>query len=128
VALNNSCRTITGCLKNTPVEKVYLLAGVAPPNLRRLVITNLEKCKETNDKRHLMFGLDMPIFRLKSRKSFLKTSEIKKNNPLERSNHRHKLRIGASRTATTRPSVRMVDMENPQQNESRCGQIKRQHV
>lgn len=72
VALNTSCRIITGCLKNTPVEKIYLLADVA----RRLVITNLKKSKQTNDKRHPMFGLDMPIFRLKSRKSFFKTSEI----------------------------------------------------
>lgn len=81
VALNNSCRIITWCLKSTPVKKVYLLAGVAPPNIRRLVITNLETCKQTSDKRHLMFRLDMSIFRLKARKSFLKTSEILTEDP-----------------------------------------------
>lgn len=80
-ALNNSCRIITGCLKNTPVEKIYLLAGVAPPYIRRRIATNLEKCKQINDKRHPMFGSDMPIFRLKSRKSFLKVSETLTEDP-----------------------------------------------
>lgn len=56
--------------------KVYLLTGVAPPKILRRVITNLEKCKQTNDKRHAIFGSNMSIFFLKSRKSFLKVSEI----------------------------------------------------
>lgn len=40
VSLNNSCRIITGCFKNTPMEKVYLLTGVAPPNIRRRMCYN----------------------------------------------------------------------------------------
>ena len=30
-ALNDTCRRITGCLKPTPLNKVYSLAGIAPP-------------------------------------------------------------------------------------------------
>ena len=30
VALNESCRIITGCLKPTPTEKVYYLSGNVP--------------------------------------------------------------------------------------------------
>ena len=29
--LNQACRAITGCLKPTNVENLYLLAGIAPP-------------------------------------------------------------------------------------------------
>ena len=33
--LNDAFRSITGCLKPTNVEEVYLLAGIAPPDIRR---------------------------------------------------------------------------------------------
>ena len=33
--LNDACRSITGCLKPTNVEELYLLAGMAPPDIRR---------------------------------------------------------------------------------------------
>ena len=33
--LNKACRVITGCLKPTYVEYLYLLAGIAPPDSRR---------------------------------------------------------------------------------------------
>ena len=32
--LNHACRAITGCLKPTNVDNVYLLAGIAPPEIR----------------------------------------------------------------------------------------------
>ena len=35
--LNDSCRAITGCLQPTNVENLYLLAGIAPPAVRRSV-------------------------------------------------------------------------------------------
>ena len=35
--LNQACRAITGCLKPTNVENLYLLAGIAPPEIRRSV-------------------------------------------------------------------------------------------
>ena len=33
--LNKACRTITGNLRQTPLQTVYRLAGIAPPNIRR---------------------------------------------------------------------------------------------
>ena len=33
--LNSVCREITGCLKSTNVEELYLLSGIAPPSIRR---------------------------------------------------------------------------------------------
>lgn len=44
-ALNEACRIVTGCLKDTPIEKVYLLAGIASPSIRRLISTNVERQK-----------------------------------------------------------------------------------
>ena len=35
--LNQACRAITGCLKPTNVENLHLLAGIAPPEIRRSV-------------------------------------------------------------------------------------------
>ena len=32
--LNDSCRHITGCLKQTNIDKLYCLAGIAPPTFR----------------------------------------------------------------------------------------------
>ena len=33
--LNNACRSITGCLRPTNVEELYLLAGIAPPEKKK---------------------------------------------------------------------------------------------
>ena len=33
--LNDACRSITGCLMSSNVEELYLLAGIAPPDIRR---------------------------------------------------------------------------------------------
>ena len=41
--LNSACRAITGCLKPTNVEELYLLSGVAPPGIRRDVCARVEK-------------------------------------------------------------------------------------
>ena len=46
---NNACRSTTGCLGPTNVEELYLLAGIAPPDIRRDVCARVEKRKqETN--------------------------------------------------------------------------------
>ena len=44
--LNQACRAITGCLKPTNVENLYLLAGIAPPEIRRSVCARVEKNKQ----------------------------------------------------------------------------------
>ena len=44
--LNDACRSITGCLRPTNVEELYLLAGIAPPNSRRGVCARVETKKQ----------------------------------------------------------------------------------
>ena len=49
---NSLCRAITGCLKPTNVEELYLLSGIAPPSIIRDVCARVEKAKqETNEAR-----------------------------------------------------------------------------
>ena len=44
--LNQTYRVITGCLKPTNVENLYLLAEIAPPEIRRSVCARVEKTKQ----------------------------------------------------------------------------------
>ena len=81
VPLNEACRLITGCLKATPLEKIYLLAGIAPPEIRRSVIADSERTRQVMDSRHPMFSQQAPVARLKSRKSFLQTTAKLERSP-----------------------------------------------
>ncbi|KAJ4925239.1 hypothetical protein JOQ06_017974 [Pogonophryne albipinna] len=72
-ALNASCRIITGCLKSTPTDRLYILAGIAPPEIRRNAASKKERQQQSTDQRHPLFGLVPAKSRLKSRKSFLKS-------------------------------------------------------
>lgn len=74
IAINESCRIITGCLKPTPLNKIYSLSGIAPPNIRRIVAAEVEKTKQATDNRHPLYGHILQPARLKSRKSFLRTT------------------------------------------------------
>ena len=48
--LNSACRAVTGCLKPTNVEYLYLLARIAPPDIRRDVCARMEKTQQkTNE-------------------------------------------------------------------------------
>jgi len=40
ISLNETTRILTGCLKST-VEKLYPLAGIAPPHIRRQIASNI---------------------------------------------------------------------------------------
>ena len=51
-ALNEACRSITGCLKPTNVENLYLLAGIAPPAIRRHTTAQRERETQIDDDRH----------------------------------------------------------------------------
>lgn len=75
--MNESCRLVTGCLKNTPLPKIYQLSGIAPPNIRREVAADWERTKAETDIRHPLHNQTIPSFRLKSRKfsKNYKTSE-----------------------------------------------------
>ena len=69
--LNQACRAITGCLKPTNVENLYLLAGIAPPEIRRSVCARVERTKQVERETHSLFGHTPARRRLKSRRSFL---------------------------------------------------------
>jgi len=69
--LNNACRSITGCLKPTNVEELYLLAGIAPPDIRRNVCARVEKKKQETNAAHSLHGHVPAESRLKSRHCFL---------------------------------------------------------
>ena len=50
--LNASCRSITGCLQSTNMNKGYQLAGIAPPHIRRSMASRVECLKQAIDERH----------------------------------------------------------------------------
>ena len=52
--LNSACRAVTGCLKPTNVEDLYLLAGIAPPKIRRDVCARVEKTKQEANGAHYL--------------------------------------------------------------------------
>ena len=69
--LNKACRTITGCLKPTYVKYMYLLTGIAPPDIRRDVCARIERTKQMEKETHSLFGHIPARCRLKSRKYLL---------------------------------------------------------
>ena len=68
-ALHDCCRIISGCLKPTNLDSVHLLAGIAPPHIRRTVACRIERTRQTTDASHHQPAAS----RLKSRKSFMRT-------------------------------------------------------
>ena len=75
IALNDTCRIITGCLKATPIPCLYALAGIAPPHIRRKVAANADRCLQEDDPRHPLHGQHPAKHRLTSRNSFLDSTE-----------------------------------------------------
>ena len=75
IALNDTCRIITGCLKATPIPCLYALAGIAPPHIRRKVAANADRCLQEDDPRHPLHGQRPAKHRLTSRNSFLDSTE-----------------------------------------------------
>ena len=70
-AVNDTARIISGCMKPTPVQKLYPIVGIAPPNIRRATAADIKRTKQENDHRHPLFGHQAARSRLRSRKSFL---------------------------------------------------------
>ena len=85
-ALNESCRLITGCIKPTKTDQLYLLAGIAPPQVRRQARAEAERTKQIHDPRHPIYGQTLPKQRLKSRKNFVATTK-----PLEKSQPKRRI-------------------------------------
>ena len=56
-ALNDTCRRITGCLKPLPLNKMYSLAVITPPSIRRELSSQPERPKCDLDQRHPVYGL-----------------------------------------------------------------------
>ena len=54
--LNQACRSVTGCLKLTNVEDLYLLSGMAHPAIRRDVYARVERQKQSTREIHSLFG------------------------------------------------------------------------
>ena len=53
---NTACRAITCCMKPTNVVDLYLLAGIAPPNVIRDVCARVEKKKQESNVAHFLYG------------------------------------------------------------------------
>ena len=54
-ALNEACRSITGCLRPTSVENEYLLTGIVPPSVRGATTSQQERRKQKEDTMHFLY-------------------------------------------------------------------------
>ena len=68
---NQACQSVTGCLKPTNVEDLYLLSGIAPPTIRIYVCARVKRQKQSTRETHSLFGQILATRRLKSRHCFL---------------------------------------------------------
>ena len=68
--LNDTCRSITGCLRPTNVEELYLLVGIAPTDIRRDTCARVEKKKQETNAAHSLHGR-VPAERRLKRECFL---------------------------------------------------------
>ena len=75
IALNDTCRIITGCLNAIPIPCLYALAGIAPPHIRGKVASNADSCLQEDDPIHPLHGQLPAKHRLPSRNSFLDSTE-----------------------------------------------------
>ena len=78
--LNTSCRCITGCMKPTKTDDLYLLSGIAPPDVRRTAASQKERLRQSEDERHPLYNHSAERQRLKSRRSFLATVSALEDN------------------------------------------------
>ena len=70
---NNACRAVTRFLKPTNVEDLYLLAGIAPPDIRRVVCARVGKTKQETNEAHSLYDHNPTKRRLESRNCFLRS-------------------------------------------------------
>ena len=71
--LNDTCRLITGCIRPTATPDLYVLSGIAPPEIRCSVHSHYVRSKQLTDQRHSLH-LHQPVkSRLYSRNSFIST-------------------------------------------------------
>ena len=72
--LNECCRIITGCLKPTRTDHLHILAGIAPPGIRRAVASQSERVRQLDDPCHHMFQHTPETSCLHSRSSFISST------------------------------------------------------
>ena len=71
--LNSACWAATRCLKPTILEDLYLLAGIAPLDIRSDVCAWVENTKQEINEAHSLYVQKPAERRLKSRNCFLRS-------------------------------------------------------
>ena len=69
--LNSACIAVTGCLKSTNVENLYLLAVIASSDIRKDVCARMKKTKQKINEAHSLYWKHPAERRPKSRNYFL---------------------------------------------------------
>jgi len=65
---------VTGCTRSTLTSDLVLLSGIAPPHIRRNIISQKERNKQIADLRHNLFGHEPIASRLSLQKDYPKCS------------------------------------------------------
>ena len=71
VVLKMACIAITGCLKPTRVDVLYILCGIAPLSIRKVFFSQIARTRHESDPRHSLFQHEPAPKRLKSINSIL---------------------------------------------------------
>ena len=82
----------------------YLLAGIAPPHIRRTVACRMERTRQTTDAKHQLFHHQPAASRLKSRKSFMRTVT-----PLDSSASSSRLRLWKDVPASVKMGLEVAE-------------------
>ena len=72
-ALHECCRSTTGYINLSNVTSIHLLAGIAPPHIRRAVAGRAKRQRQTTQTSHQLYDHVPSAGRLKSRNSFMRT-------------------------------------------------------
>jgi len=75
IALKESCRIITGCLRPTEINKLYILSGLAIPDIRRTMIAESERYKCNQDSRLSIHEYVATEKRFKSRQNCMHSTQ-----------------------------------------------------
>ena len=70
---NKACREITGCLKASKVKDLYLLAWIAPLEIRRKWCASVDKKKQESHEAHTLFRQKSAEKHLQSQNCFLRS-------------------------------------------------------
>ena len=74
--LNETCRLITGCIRATATPDLYVLSGIAQPEIRRSVHSQNERTEQLTDQRHSLHHQHPINSRVHTRNSFISTRSL----------------------------------------------------